>query len=246
MAYCTLIVAVVWQEPMYNSAMKNIVEAPNEEKFIFTEGIDYLTTGDKSIWGEGDEETWEILKNYKFTGKWLNLAAGDGRYNNEILKQATEIVATDIDQSALAKLEWVTPKELVEKLVTKRMDLHDVFPFGDQEFDGVFCVGTLHLFPEDKLEKIFIEINRIVKNGGNMFIDFATDISRLLPDGSQRKKTYEASYTTEEAENIFRKNFPGFNLTITRHKVPEETVTIGKLSYIFSCNYILMRGEKVS
>jgi ubiquinone/menaquinone biosynthesis C-methylase UbiE len=224
--------------------MKNVIETPDEKKLIITEGIDYLTTGNKSIWGEGDKETLEVLKKYFFGGKWLNLAAGDGRYNNGILTQADEVTATDIDQSALVKLETVTPDNLKNKLKIQRMNLLDKFPFNNNEFDGVFCVGTLHLFPEDKLKEILDEINRVTKK--NIFIDFATDISRLLPDGTQHKKPDEIGYTIEQSEKIFKENFLNFNLEITRHKVPEETVNIGDLSYVFKCNYILVRGVKKS
>jgi len=224
--------------------MKNVVEKANEKQYIFSEGIDYLTTGMDSIWGVGDEETLEELKKIQFRGKWLNLAAGDGRYNNGLLEQADEVMATDIDQSALAKLEIITPDNLKNKLKTQRMNLLDRFPFGDGCFNGVFCVGTLHLFPKDRIEEVFKEITRVLDESGEIFIDFATDISRLLPDGKQRDKTNETSYTTEEAESLFRDNFRDFNLVITRHKVPDETVVIGELSYVFSCNYILVRGRK--
>jgi hypothetical protein len=93
---------------------------------------------------------------------------------------------------------------------------------------------------------MFSEINRVVKNGGHIFIDFATDISRLLTNGTQHKKPNEVSYTIEESEKLFRENFSNFDLEITRHKVPEEVVNIDQLSYVFSCNYILVRGTKTS
>lgn len=226
--------------------MKNVIEIPNADKLIITEGIDYLTTGINSIWGEGDLETLEVLKEYKFEGKWINLAAGDGRYNNRILEQADSLVATDIDRSALAKLEKITPQELRNKLATERVNLMEALPYNDGEFDGVFCVGTLHLFPEIELKKMFAEINRVVKNGGHIFIDFATDINRLFPNGTQHKKPNEPAYTIEESEKLFREHFSNFDLDISRHKVPEEEVKIGDLSYIFSCNYILVRGTKIS
>ena len=226
--------------------MKNVIEKEDRTRLIITEGIDYLTTGDKSIWGEGDRDTLDVIKDYKFKGKWINLAAGDGRYNNGILEQVDSLIATDVDQSALAKLEKTTPLELRNKLTTERVNLTENLPYNNGEFDGVFCVGTLHLFPEKELKKMFSEINRVVKKGGHIFIDFATNINRLLPDGTQYKKPDEVGYRTEKAEIIFRENFSNFDLEITRHKVPEEIVKIDQLSYVFSCNYILVRGTKIS
>ena len=58
-----------------------------EEKHIFTEGIDYSETGETSIWGTGDRGTLEIIGNTDISGRWLNLAAGDGRYNLDLLER---------------------------------------------------------------------------------------------------------------------------------------------------------------
>jgi len=47
--------------------MKKIVtlHKPEEEKFIFTEGIDYSKTDQNSILGTGDKDTLKILKKLK-------------------------------------------------------------------------------------------------------------------------------------------------------------------------------------
>ena len=70
---------------------------PQEEKFVFTEGIDYFSTGEESIWGSGDEFTLGVLENTKINGNWLNLASGDGRYNSILLSKANFVTASDID-----------------------------------------------------------------------------------------------------------------------------------------------------
>lgn len=76
------------------------------------------------------------------------MAAGDGRYNDILLKKADKVVATDIDESTLSKLYHNTPDKLRDKLETKTNDLTEDFPFKDESFDRIFCTGTLHLFPE--------------------------------------------------------------------------------------------------
>ncbi|MCL4387239.1 MAG: hypothetical protein M1355_01010 [Patescibacteria group bacterium] len=43
----------------------NKIYKPNEDKYIYTEGIDYSVTGNVSIWGEGDKETLQLLKGLK-------------------------------------------------------------------------------------------------------------------------------------------------------------------------------------
>lgn len=53
------------------------------KKHIFSEDLDYSKTGKQSIWGEGDSNTIKVFKRMvaenKFSGRWLNFAAGYGR-----------------------------------------------------------------------------------------------------------------------------------------------------------------------
>src|SRR3989338_9201956 len=89
---------------------------PEQDKYILTEGINYLETGETSICGTGDEDTMELLKKIQIRGEWLNLAAGDGRYNLNLLRKADFVVASDIDESALSKLWHNTPEQYKKKL----------------------------------------------------------------------------------------------------------------------------------
>jgi ubiquinone/menaquinone biosynthesis C-methylase UbiE len=147
---------------------------PAEDRYVFTEGIDYFTTGKTSIWGPGDPLTLKLIAETEICGRWLNLAAGDGRYNLELLKKANEVVASDIDKSALSKLWHTTPKEYRKKLSIRVFDITERFPFDDASFNGVFCTGILHLFPKQVLKCIVGEITRVLKPGGMVIIDFAT------------------------------------------------------------------------
>src|SRR3989344_7536359 len=101
---------------------------PEEDKYIFAEGIDYSKTETTSIWGTGDKDTLELLKKIGIRGKWLNLAAGDGRYNLNLLEKADFVVASDIDESALNKLWQNTPDDFKTKLQTKVFDITKKFP----------------------------------------------------------------------------------------------------------------------
>ncbi|OGM21096.1 hypothetical protein A2714_02085 [Candidatus Woesebacteria bacterium RIFCSPHIGHO2_01_FULL_38_9] len=218
----------------------------NEKRYIFTEGIDYLSSGKPSIWGEGDKETLEVMRKTEFNGKWMNLAAGDGRYNNFLLEKASAVVATDLDPGALEKLRANTPDNLKKKLKTKVFNILDPLPFKSKFFDGVFSTGTLHLFPKEKLTKIFKEIDRVIKPKGNVFIDFATDIKRILPSGKLKNKENETSYTIKEAKELLKKLLPNYSLKMVESEVPEEIVKIGKLQYTFGCKFLLVLANKDS
>ncbi len=132
------------------------------------------------------------------------MAAGDGRFNLQLLKKADNAVASDIDESALSKLWFITPEEYKSKLHTAAFNITQKFPFEDNSFDGVFCTGVLHMFPKEVLRDIFSEIDRILKSHGKIFIDFATDIKRVLSDGKLYIRKYP-QYKLKEAEKILIK-----------------------------------------
>jgi SAM-dependent methyltransferase len=217
---------------------------PDEEKHIFTEGIDYSKTEKISIWGTGDKDTLEFLKKIEIHGKWLNLAAGDGRYNLNLLEKADFVVASDIDESALSKLQQNTPAKFKAKLQTKVFDITKKFPFEDNLFDGVFCTGTLHLFPKEILRQIFSEINRILKPNGRIIIDFATNIKRVLPDGKFYIRKSEPQYNLKEAAKFLNELLKNYEVQIIESEVPEEEIKTRGFVYKFSCKFILLIADK--
>ncbi|MDD5096766.1 MAG: class I SAM-dependent methyltransferase [Candidatus ainarchaeum sp.] len=214
------------------------------KKNDFLENTDYSQTSNISIWGTGDKDTLELLDKIEIRGKWLNLAAGDGRYNLKLLEKADSVVASDINEGALAKLSRTTPEQYKAKLHTKAFDLTKRFPFEDGAFDGVFCAGTLHFFSKEILEGIFAEIGRVLKPRGKVMIDFATDVRRIFPDGSIWVKKGEPGYKQEEAAKFLEESFRNYKIEARRSKVDGDDVTINSHTYTFSCNYILIVGEK--
>lgn len=214
-------------------------------KYYFLEDINYLETSDESIWGQGDAETLEIINAYDFSGKWLNLSSGDGRYNNFILKRAKQVVATDFDLKALKKLEKLTPTDLKAKLTTKQLDLNNVFPFENLEFDGVFNTGTIHLFPVEFVERVFGEIDRVLKVGGKIFIDFACEIKRVTKEGKVMNDERK-NYGLAEVKSIFEKCFPNYDLKFDLGEVKPEWVGEQEKPHFFSCKFWIVRGVKNS
>ncbi|MBI2662824.1 class I SAM-dependent methyltransferase [Candidatus Woesearchaeota archaeon] len=217
---------------------------PEEEKYIFTEGINYSKTEQTSIWGTGDKDTLELLKKIEIHGRWLNLAAGDGRYNLNLLEKADFVVASDIDESALSKLWQNTPDKFKAKLQTKVVDITKKFPFENNSFDGVFCTGTLHLFPKEISRQIFSKIDRVLKTNGRILIDFATDIKRILPDGKLYIRKSEPQYCLKEAAKFLKELLKNYKVKIVESEVPEEEIKTRGFVYKFSCKFILITADK--
>ena len=121
-----------------------------------------------SKWGREETETVEALNKIGFKGKILNVAAGDGRFNEKLLELADEVIAVDRDENELKELEKRCPPNLKSKLITQCMDITKKFPFEANTFDGIFCTGTLHLFNIEIIEGILREIKRVLKNNGKI------------------------------------------------------------------------------
>lgn len=217
---------------------------PNEQENIYTDDVDYANTPDDSVWGTEDKATADLLKKTNIAGKWLNLCAGDGRFNNQLLEKADEIIAVDIDENALQKIVRITPEALRKKLTTKTTNVVKPFPFADDVFNGIFCVGTLHLFPKLVFKNILDEMRRVLKSGGRIIIDFATDIKRTYPDGSLWIVETEPNYTLEEAILFLKEMFKDYEVSITTDKVEPEKVRLNDKEYIFTSNYILLNAVK--
>lgn len=214
-----------------------------EDKYIFTKGIDYSETGKTSIWGTGDKDTLELLRKIKISGKWLNLAAGDGRYNLDLIKKADFVVTSDIDKSALSKLWHNTPPKYRTKLDSKAFDITKKFPFKNNSFDGVFCTGTLHLFPKKILRQIISEIDRILKLNGKVIIDFATDIKRTSLSGKSIIFGKEPLYTLKDAKSTLKNLFRNYWIQIYESEVVEDFET-ANLPYTLNCKFVILIADK--
>ena len=198
-----------------------------------------------SKWGIEEKETLDAISKCGLSGNILNVAAGDGRFNNVLLKLSDSVTAVDIDESDLNILINNCPLELRDKLDTKVVDITKSFPFNDEVFDSVFCTGTLHLFQKDMVIKILKEMNRVLKKKGKIFLDFATDIERLDKSGEKVLFKDEGSYSTKEAKNMFSKELKDFDINIEVAYFREEYLEDEKTNYHFiDGKFLILSGIK--
>lgn len=196
-----------------------------------------------SKWGIEEKETLNAINKIGFKGKILNIAAGDGRFNEELLKVADEVVAIDINENELKELDTRCPKELRDKLNTKCIDITKKLPFKENTFDGIFCTGTLHLFDMKTIKNILSEIKRVLKNNGKLILDFATDISRLDFDSKPVVFNGEGNYTLEQGIKIFQDSLRNFTLNIEKARFKEENLDKSTGYKIIEGNFLIIAGE---
>jgi ubiquinone/menaquinone biosynthesis C-methylase UbiE len=200
----------------------------------------------KFKWGEEEQETLKLLSKLDIHGKWVNLACGDGRFMNSLVKRA-QVTAFDFDKNELIDLK----KNIKGQYTVKIADITEQLPFKEIEFDGAFCTGTFHLFYDKMLDKIFGETKRILKPTSLFVFDFATDLKRTLPSGKELEDTYfggdkEPNYTAAEAKIVIKQILKkhGFKLkSMIKAKVPKEELKYKGQDYTFNCNFWLVEAK---
>lgn len=198
-----------------------------------------------SKWGTEEKETLHAISKIGFSGYLLNIAAGDGRFNNTLLQCADKVLAIDISEDELKILKKSCPSNLRQKLYTKRVDITKEFPFKREEFDGIFCTGTLHLFEKQTIIKILKEIKRILKRNGKIVLDFATDIERLNQNGEKVIFDGEGNYQTEDAISFFQKELNDFILDIEVASFCEECLDSSSAGYqSIKGKFLVITGRK--
>lgn len=218
----------------------------DDDNYIFTEGINYFETGDASIWGGEDQETKDILeKVVKPKSKWLNLGAGDGRYNTIILTKAHSVTAQDIDLGSLSKLWHNTPIDLRGKLETIQSNIVNPLPFSNNSYDGIFCSGLLHLFPKHILINILSEINRVLKNNGNLIINLAADIERIGLDGNLVTFGDEPLYSVIDTKKLYQELLPNYSISFHTGKTIKEKVLEAHPPHTFQCELVIVEAIKI-
>lgn len=198
----------------------------------------------QSKWGNEDPETLVVLNKFILDGQVLNVAAGDGRFTNILLKTAEKVMAIDLDEAELKNLSANCPDELKTKLLTKVVDITKELPFENAIFDGLFCTGTLHLFDLKTIEFIINQMKRVLKQHGKIIFDFATDIRRVKKDGSLITFDGEGHYTLEQAKNLFETILNDFDIKIEDAVCVEEDLNLNGVNYDFSCKFLIVSGHK--
>ena len=196
-----------------------------------------------SKWGIEEIETLDAINEVGLSGNILDVAAGDGRFINELLKLSQSVTAIDINKEELDYLKNNCPEEFLSKLNIEVVDITKTFPYEDEFFDSAFCTGTLHLFDNNSIEFIIKEIERCLKKNGKIVFDFATDIKRLNNNGEEVVFEGEGCYTSEEAIRLFNKLLGNFTFSIQKSTFSEDNLDEAGYSSIKG-NFLIISGYK--
>jgi ubiquinone/menaquinone biosynthesis C-methylase UbiE len=99
------------------------------------------------------------------SSKILDISIGDGVYSEYFIEKGFDVYGTDISDLAISTMK--------EKHPDNTWVIHDTlekFPFPDNSFDLVFARLALHYFKKEDIERILLDINRITKKSGYLYI----------------------------------------------------------------------------
>lgn len=126
------------------------------------------------------------IKYFPKSGKLLDLGCGHGQDSRFFAKSGYGVVATEFSEKAIefAKLK----SKSIDNIEYLIHDLKDKFPFEDNSFDIVYSHLSIQFFDDKITDKIFAEIQRVLKPEGIVAIivnsNFDTEIenSKFLYD----------------------------------------------------------------
>ena len=120
----------------------------------------------------------ESIKNVNWQDKKiLDVGCGDGKLSLKVLNRtkARELIGVDIDEKEISKAKKIKDLRL-SFLVADSSSL----PFDNEEFDAIFCNIAFQQF-ENK-EKSLREMYRVLKNKGEIIINFIEEKSDILEE----------------------------------------------------------------
>ena len=160
----------------------------------------------KSPYGEPNLETLELFRKLPRKSDILDVGGGDGRYALPLAQMGYNMTVLDIDMLHLNRLQINAQAVLSNtagKITPVLVDATEDFPF-HRQFDGVLNAGFGYLIPPDQLDLVFARMARILKSGGLLVFEFATNRERLDIDGKSLIGKQEYIYTYEEGLHVLQ------------------------------------------
>jgi tellurite methyltransferase len=141
-------------------------------------------------------------------GRALDVSCGDGRYTLALAERGFSVLALDHLPAALTRAAEVVGC----RGLSQRVQFHsarlpsDLASLG--RFDFVVCGSCfLHLLGRTVADEVICQIKAATKPCGVNFVCLSTNILRQLPCGHSFSYDREASYGSEEAEEILRRHY---------------------------------------
>jgi ubiquinone/menaquinone biosynthesis C-methylase UbiE len=127
--------------------------------------------------------------------KVLDISIGDGVNTEYLIEKGFDVYGSDISDLAIDTIK--------NKYPNNTWIVHDTlqkFPFNDKFFNLIFARLSLHYFEINDIEKVLLDINRMLKDNGYLYILVKTSNTGAINTG---KISYTSQQCIEIVSNIF-------------------------------------------
>lgn len=186
-------------------------------------GIELLTNSDKNILSVGIS-TGGVAE--------IRMATGDPERH---------IVATTIDGKGLAFAEkYIAEQGLDKQIETKVEDVSEPLSYADESFDYVYARLVLHYLPKEKLESTLLELHRVLKTGGKLYVVVR---STKCPDATAEGAQYDPQTHLTTHTAIDKKT--GGTYSYSRYFHTEESIRDYVTAAGFTVEYVKSYDEQL-
>lgn len=129
------------------------------------------------------------------------------------------IIATTIDEQGVADAKkFIEEKNLSKQIDIKLEDVSQPLPYDDNYFDYIYARLVLHYLPKDKLDKTLLELKRVLKPKGKIFVVVR---STECPDAKSSGAMYDQETGLTRYHNPLKNNTKKF---VSRYFHTEESI----------------------
>lgn len=118
--------------------------------------------------------------------KLLDLAGGNGRHSLFLAEKGIDVYSTDISKSAIKFLNKEKNKRKLK--ISTKVESMDNIHYPEKFFDAIICLNSIHHGTFSQIENRVKQINLILKKGGIIFLNLATNKNQNYRKGIEIEK----------------------------------------------------------
>lgn len=154
-----------------------------------------------------------MTKRFKDKKNILDLAAGTGNYSIALSKLGFNVVAVDLDEEMIRKIE---AKNEEEKTSVKphKLDMKKINELKDYNFDGIICIGNslVHLDNMEEIKNVLSKMHDLLNDNGVVILQIVNydrvlkkNVKELpLIDRPEYGVRFIRNYDLEEGKILFK------------------------------------------
>jgi SAM-dependent methyltransferase len=165
--------------------------------------------------------------------KILDLGCGNGRDLEFFCNKNFDAIGVDYSKELIKKA-----KNRIKNIRILEMDFLKKLKFKNDTFDGIWACGSLLNVPKKSLDRILLELKRVLKNKGILFISVKEGKGeRMVKDDYGECSRFFSFFKKQELVNKLRNI--GFNL-IHSFNIPDEKLRVGFKKKKTKQNWIIL------